>query len=105
MRVSAIVLATMLVAGGADVRAAATNISQSGQKFSEKSIDLKPGDTLNFQNQDDVSHNITGTERRRRRDGSRFAETGRDRKVCVRQGRALQDPLQYPSKHEDDRNG
>ena len=42
MRVSAIVLATVLIAGGAGVRAAATNISQSGQKFSEKSVDLKP---------------------------------------------------------------
>lgn len=59
MRVSAIVLATMLIAGGAGVRASTTSISQSGQKFSEKSVDLKPGDFLNFQNQDDVSHNIT----------------------------------------------
>ncbi len=59
MRVSAIVLATMLIAGGAGVRASTTSISQSGQKFSEKSVDLKPGDSLNFQNQDDVSHNIT----------------------------------------------
>ena len=59
MRVSTIVLATVLIAAGAGVHAAATNISQSGQKFSEKSIDLKPGDFLNFQNQDDVSHNIT----------------------------------------------
>lgn len=59
MRVSAIVLATMLIAGGAGVRASTTSISQSGQKFSEKSVDLKLGDSLNFQNQDDVSHNIT----------------------------------------------
>jgi plastocyanin len=59
MRVSAIVLATVLIAGGAGVRASTTSISQSGQKFSEKSVDLKAGDSLNFQNQDDVSHNIT----------------------------------------------
>ncbi len=105
MRVSAIVLATILIVGGAGVRAATTNISQSGQKFSEKSIDLKPGDFLNFQNQDDVSHNITVLNDRRRRDRSRSAETGRDREICLRQGWTFQNPLQYSPEHEDDRNG
>lgn len=59
MRVSTIALAAALIAAGASVRASTTTIAQSGQRFSEKSVDLKPGDTLNFSNQDDVSHNIT----------------------------------------------
>jgi plastocyanin len=60
MRGSAfILLAVILIAGGASVRASSVTISQSGQKFSERSADLKPGDVLNFANQDDVSHNIT----------------------------------------------
>jgi plastocyanin len=59
MRVSAMVIAALLIAGGVGVRASSTTIAQSGQRFSEKSADLKPGDALNFSNQDDVSHNIT----------------------------------------------
>jgi plastocyanin len=48
-----------LVVIGAGVRAAAVTIDQSGQQFSEKSLDLKAGDAVTFANKDDVSHNIT----------------------------------------------
>jgi len=33
-------------------------IEQSGQKFSEKSVEIKPGDSLTFANRGDVTHNI-----------------------------------------------
>ena len=59
MRVSTIVLATVLIASAAAVRATSVTVDQSGQQFSEKSIALKPGDSLIFANKDDVSHNIT----------------------------------------------
>jgi len=59
MRRSIIVLAVLLIAGTAGVRAASITVAQSGQHFSEKSLDLKRGDALSFANQDDVSHNIT----------------------------------------------
>ena len=105
MRLSTIVLATMLITLGAGVRASTTNISQSGQKFSEKSIDLKAGDTLNFQKSGRRKPQHHGRERPGRSGRSGFAETRRDRQICFRQGRTLQDPLQYSSKHEDERNG
>jgi plastocyanin len=60
MRASAVIsLAVILITGGTSVRASSTTISQSGQKFSERSADLNRGDVLKFANQDDVSHNIT----------------------------------------------
>ena len=40
------------------VHAGSMTIEQSGQKFSERSVDLKPGDSLTFANHDDVTHNI-----------------------------------------------
>jgi plastocyanin len=54
-----ILLAVILIAGGSGVRASSVTITQSGQKFSERSADLNRGDVLQFANQDDVSHNIT----------------------------------------------
>jgi plastocyanin len=59
MRKSTIVLAATLIAAAAGVRASSLTIDQSGQHFSEKTVDLKAGDVLNFANKDDVSHNIT----------------------------------------------
>jgi cytochrome c peroxidase len=35
-----------------------TNIDQAGQQFSEKSVKLAVGDTIQFNNKDDVTHNI-----------------------------------------------
>lgn len=46
----------LLAAPGA--RAGTVNISQTGQAFSESEITVKPGDHVNFENQDDVNHNI-----------------------------------------------
>ncbi len=54
MLVAAVALGT--VCAGAN--AGNTTIDQSGQQFSEKTISLKPGDTLIFSNRDDVTHNV-----------------------------------------------
>jgi plastocyanin len=51
--------AAVLLLTAAGVRAASTSVDQSGQQFSEKSLSLKVGDVLVFNNKDDVSHNIT----------------------------------------------
>ena len=56
---STIVLAAALVVLAAGVHAAGVTVDQSGQHFSERSLDLTKGDVLNFANKDDVSHNIT----------------------------------------------
>ena len=48
-----------IIGFGVSVRAASLTIDQSGQQFSDKSVALKPGDSLTFANKDDVSHNIT----------------------------------------------
>jgi plastocyanin len=59
MRIGTVIATTAAVmAFGAGVRAASMTIEQSGQLFSEKSVTLKPGDTLTFANHDDVTHNI-----------------------------------------------
>ena len=105
MRGSAIVLAAALIATGAGVRAAGITIDQSGQQFSEKSVDLKPGDALNFANKDDVSHNITVVNDDDDATDLGLQKPGETVELQVRQGRALQGSLQYPSQHEDDRNG
>jgi plastocyanin len=54
-----IAAATALGVGATEVRAGAVTIDQSGQQFSERSLALKPSDTVTFSNKDDVSHNIT----------------------------------------------
>ena len=38
--------------------AAEVNVDQQGIRFSQPEITLKAGDTLNFHNHDDVTHNI-----------------------------------------------
>jgi plastocyanin len=40
------------------VFATETTIDQSGQQFSQKSLDIAAGDTVTFANHDDVTHNI-----------------------------------------------
>ena len=39
--------------------AAEQTVVQQGQAFSSSSLTLHPGDKLNFNNEDDVTHNIT----------------------------------------------
>jgi plastocyanin len=34
------------------------DIAQRGIRFSQTSLDLKPGDTVRYHNQDDVTHNL-----------------------------------------------
>ena len=59
MRSGAIIVTIAVLMGfGAGVRAASMTIEQAGQLFSEKSVALNLGDTLTFQNHDDVTHNI-----------------------------------------------
>jgi plastocyanin len=50
--------ALAVIAVAAAVHAAAVTVDQSGQQFSEKSLAVKPGDTVTFANKDDVTHNI-----------------------------------------------
>lgn len=47
----------LLVTGG-DLWAASVSVDQSGQRFSERSVKVKAGDTVIFANHDDVTHNI-----------------------------------------------
>jgi plastocyanin len=60
MRISvSISMIVISVAGVAMAASAATTtIVQAGQAFSETDISVKAGDTVKFQNQDDVNHNI-----------------------------------------------
>ena len=59
MRSGAIIVAiAALMAFGAGGRAASMTIEYAGHLFSEKSIALNLGDTLMFQNHDDVTRNI-----------------------------------------------
>jgi plastocyanin len=59
MRMGAIIVAfAALMAFAAEVRATSMTIEQAGQLFSEKSVSLSRGDSLTFQNHDDVTHNI-----------------------------------------------
>ena len=59
MRLFPILFAALaLTVTGFAVRATTTNIDQSGQTFSEKSVTVAVGDSLTFNNQDDVTHNI-----------------------------------------------
>jgi plastocyanin len=55
---TSIVAIAALVALTAEVRATSMMIEQAGQLFSEKTVALSRGDTLTFQNHDDVTHNI-----------------------------------------------
>jgi plastocyanin len=60
MRIRNILAASLaFVIVGAAVHANNLTIDQSGQLFSEKSLSLKPNDSVTFANRDDVSHNIT----------------------------------------------
>jgi cytochrome c peroxidase len=56
VRIVIAVAAFCVIAAG--VRAGVTTIDQVGQQFSEKSAKLAPGDTIQFANKDDVTHNI-----------------------------------------------
>ncbi|MBV8165586.1 MAG: cupredoxin domain-containing protein [Alphaproteobacteria bacterium] len=38
--------------------AAEVTVGQKGQKFSEESVTLKAGDSIKFQNDDNISHNV-----------------------------------------------
>jgi len=52
------ILAAFAITGAGAALAAATQIDQVGQKFSQAAIALQAGDHLTFLNQDDVQHNI-----------------------------------------------
>nr|WP_321984547.1 plastocyanin/azurin family copper-binding protein [uncultured Lichenicoccus sp.] len=52
-------LAVCLALAAPDAHAASATIDQSGQVFSQKSIEIAPGETLTFANHDDVTHNIS----------------------------------------------
>lgn len=56
-RIAAATLATACLAAFA-ARATGLTVEQSGQQFSEKSVSVKPGDSVVFANHDDVTHNI-----------------------------------------------
>ena len=49
--------AFMLCLAGA-TQAAISSIDQVGQQFSKKTLSVKAGDTVRYQNGDDVTHNI-----------------------------------------------
>ncbi len=53
-----IAAAAALLAVAATVHATTTTIEQSGQQFSEKTANLSVGDSITYQNHDDVTHNI-----------------------------------------------
>jgi plastocyanin len=58
---SKIALARLLAAPlllAAVVMAADHNIQQKDRKFSETELSIKPGDSISFENQDDVAHNV-----------------------------------------------
>lgn len=54
-----LILAATLTAASVCAKAGNLTIDQSGQRFSEKTVALKPGETLVFSNRDDVTHNVT----------------------------------------------
>ena len=59
MRIAALIGAVAaLAAVAAGVQAATQTIEQSGQQFSQKSLNLAAGDSIVFANHDDVTHNI-----------------------------------------------
>ena len=59
MRLGASIAAIVaLAAFAACVHAASVSIDQSGQQFSEKSLSVATGDSIVFNNRDDVTHNI-----------------------------------------------
>ena len=45
------------------VEAAAHSVSQKGKSFEPATVSLKVGETLNFQNNDDVTHNAFSTSK------------------------------------------
>ena len=49
---------TLIVLAGGVCYAAATEIDQVGQKFSQSSLSVARGDAVHFVNHDDVTHNI-----------------------------------------------
>lgn len=54
--ISAVGLCGLIAAGAA--LAKTTSITQAGQAFSESDITVSHGDSLKFENNDDVNHNI-----------------------------------------------
>lgn len=59
MRIAALIGAVAaLAAVAAGVQAATQTIEQSGQQFSQKSLNVAVGDSIVFANHDDVTHNI-----------------------------------------------
>ena len=60
MRSRSLLLAAMLAMIAASVEAYSTiNVVQSGQVFDKKSLSVSKGDRIVFENQDDVTHNIS----------------------------------------------
>lgn len=53
------VAAALAVAGAGTGHAAQTDIDQAGQRFTQSSLRLHPGDKVRFLNLDDVTHNIS----------------------------------------------
>ena len=59
MLIRTTIAATLTLAAlAAGVRAGNMTIDQSGQQFSQKSVDLTVGGEIKFVNSDDVTHNI-----------------------------------------------
>lgn len=52
-------LALCMSMHGHEAHATSATVDQSGQVFSQKAIDISPGDSLTFANHDDVTHNIS----------------------------------------------
>jgi plastocyanin len=59
MRTISIALGVALVACVGLAHAAEFNIDQANKTFSQNKLSVKLGDTINFKNSDDVTHNIT----------------------------------------------
>lgn len=51
----------VLIVGYSLAHAAQVGIDQINQKFSQSSLTIKAGDTVNYKNGDDVTHNINVT--------------------------------------------
>jgi cytochrome c peroxidase len=55
---SACLLAALCLGAAAALAAASLTIVQAGQRFSARLVSVHPGDSIDFANQDDVTHNI-----------------------------------------------
>lgn len=56
-----LVLAALLIGVAVSVQAAESTVTQSHSSFDVDEVTIKAGDTINFANKDDVTHNIQVT--------------------------------------------